>query len=370
MELRKMLTGVGTALAFSWGAGPVAQADVYTMSNEVAGNQVIAFDILKSGSLVEIGRFDTGGTGTGAVLGNQGALATDASDRWLFVVNPGDGTLTSFRLQAAGLEFVSIVPSGGFRPISVTVFGALVYVVNEGDPNDPVNNPDNISGFRFGPSGVLEPIPNSTRPLSAHITAPAQIGFNKSGTVLLITEKATNTLTTYVMQPDDTPAATPFTRNSAVPTPFGFEFGDRDYVFITEANNGGTGVVAVYRVARDTGEVSNLVDLLELGGAACWTVLSNDQTIGYVTNTASGTVSIYRINFDGTLEPFLSNAPNRQIPTGAGPRDAILTQNNEFFYTLNPPAREIRAFRVNRNGNIFRRGTVAIPPSASGLMAR
>jgi 6-phosphogluconolactonase (cycloisomerase 2 family) len=370
MELRKMLVGVGTALTLSLGFGPVAQADVYTMSNEVASNQVIAFDILPDGNLVEIGRFDTGGTGTGAVLGNQNALTTDASDRWLFVVNPGDGSLTSFRLQPDGLEFVNRVPSGGFRPISVTVFGTLVYVVNEGDPDDPVKYPDNISGFRFGPGGVLEAIPNSTRPLSADLTAPAQIGFNKSGTVLLITEKATNTLTTYVMQPDDTPALTPVTRNSAVPTPFGFEFGDRDFVFITEANNGGTGVVAVYRVARDTGVVSNLVDMLELGGAACWTVLSNDQTIGYATNTAGGTVSLYRINFDGTLDPFFAGNPHLQIQTGAGPRDAVLTQNNHFFYTLNPPDGEIRAFRVTRSGNIRRLGTVAIPISASGLMAR
>ena len=369
MEFKKMLSGVGAALSLSLAAGPGAQADVYTISNEVTGNRVIAFDILRDGDLKEIGSFDTGGTGTGAVLGNQSALTTDASDRWLFVVNPGDGTLTSFRLQPDGLEFVDIIDSGGFRPISVTVFGTLVYVVNEGDPNDPVNTPDTISGFRFGPGGLLEAIPNSTRPLSADITAPAQIGFNKSGTVLLITEKATNTLTTYVMQPDDTPAAAPVTRPSAVPTPFGFEFGDRDYVFITEANAGGQGSVVSYRVDRETGVVSNAVGRIDLENATCWTVLSNDQTIGYATNTGSGTVSLYRINFNGTIDPFFVN-PDRHITTGTGPRDAILTQDNQFFYTLNPPDGEIRAFRVNRNGNINRRGTVAIPTSASGLMAR
>lgn len=370
MERKNVISRAGAALVASLLTGPLVQADVYTMSNEAASNQVIAFDILPSGNLVELGRFDTQGAGTGAPLGNQSALTTDASDRWLFVVNPGDGSLTSFRLQPTGLEFVNRVPSGGFRPISVTVFGTLVYVVNEGDPNDPVNTPDNISGFRFGPGGILEAIPNSTRPLSANLTAPAQIGFNKSGTVLLITEKATNTITTYVMQQDDTPAATPKTRPSAVPTPFGFQFGDRDYVFITEANGGGIGVVAVYRVARDTGVVSSLVDLIELGGATCWTVLSSDQTIGYATNTAGDTVSLYRVNFDGTVDPFFAVDPDRQIFTGDGPRDAVLTQNNHFLYTLNNGDGEIRAFRVDRNGGISRRGTVAIPSSASGIMAR
>ena len=371
---RMSLSGIGLALSMALVSPPAADADVYTLSNELAKNDVIVFDIRPNGNLEEIGRFDTGGTGTGASLGNQSALTTDAADRWLFTVNPGSSDVTSFRLQPDGLEFVNKISSGGYRPISVTVFGTLVYVLNEGsgDSNDPPEiQYDTISGLRFNPGGILSAIPNSTRIIdNTQLTSPAQVGFNKSGTVLLVTERATNMLTTYVMQPDDTPAANPVKRNSAVPTPFGFEFGDRDYVFITEANGGGQGVIAVYRVDRGTGEVSNLVDIIDAGNATCWTVLSNDQTVGYATNTASGTVSLYRINFDGTLEPFFAGSPDRQIPTGAGPRDAILTQDNRFFYTLNNPDGEIRAFAVTRSGSLSRRGTVAVPTSVTGLEAR
>ncbi|GJL74086.1 beta-propeller fold lactonase family protein [Nitrosomonas sp.] len=350
-----------------------AQAIVYTISNELNGNDVIAFDVSSRGNIKEIGRFDTQGLGTGTTLGNQSALTTDASDRWLFAVSPGSGEITSFRLQPDGLQFVNKVASGGSRPLSVTVFGTLVYVLNEGDGNseDPALRYDNISGFRFTGGGILEPIPDSTRIIDlTQLTAPAQIGFNKSGTVLLITEKATNMLTTFVMQADDTPAVAPVKRSSFIPTPFGFSFGDRDYVFITEANNGGPGVTASYRIDRETGIVSNLIDSIDQGNATCWTVLSSDQTVGYATNTADGTVSLYRVNFDGTMEYFFSSGQDTPIPSGTGIRDAILTQNNQFLVTLNNGDSVIRGFFVNRTGAISPRGTAAIPASASGLIAR
>lgn len=376
MKLCNQLVNNGLALSLMLSMSFSADAIVYTASNEASSNRVIAFDIRKhSGDLVEIGSVETGGTGTGAPIGNQAALATDASDRWMFVTNAGDGSVTSFRLQEKGLEFVNKVPSGGHSAISVTVFGTLVYVLNEGDgfSADPYLKYDNISGFRFNAVGELEPIPDSTRIIDdTQLTAPAQVGFNKSGTVLLVTEKATDTLTTFVMQADGTPADTPLKRPSAVPTPFGFEFGDRDYVFITEANGGGEGVTASYRVDRETGEVSSLVDLIEQGNATCWTVLSSDQTVGYSVNTGSGSVSLYRVNFDGTIDPFFGyyRYRNRAIATGNGPRDAVLTQDNRFFYTLNNGDGEIRAFRVRKNGSLSRRGTVSVPGSVTGIIAR
>lgn len=350
-----------------------SQAIVYTLSNAADKNEVIAFDVDRRGNPFEIGRFDTQGKGTGARLGNQSALTTDASDRWLFTVNPGDGTLTSFRLQSSGLQFVNRVPSGGTRPLSVTVFGTLVYVLNEGDgtSQDPAFRYDNISGFRFTGGGILVPIPDSTRIIDVtRLTSPAQIGFNKSGTVLLITEKATDTITTYLMGSNGKPASTPLKRPSAVPTPFGFSFGDRDYVFITEANGGDTGATASYRVNRETGEVSGLVDLLKQGDATCWTVLSSDQTVGYSTNTGSGTVSLYRINFNGTLERFFNSANDIEIPTGTGVRDIVVTQDNNFLFTINNGEETLRGFFVNRSGAISPRNTAPIPASATGLMAR
>lgn len=376
MKSRKLLSLFTVSFSLLLVLSLPAKAVIYTASNETQGNRVIAFEVdKKHGHLNELGSFNTQGTGTGAPIGNQAALAKDASDRWLFVTNAGDGTVTSFRIQPEGLEFVNRIKSGGTSPISVTVFGTLVYVLNEGsglDADPPELRYDNISGLRFTPGGVLEPIENSTRILdNTQLTAPAQVGFNKSGTVLLITEKATSMLTTYVMQADDTPTVEPLKRASAVPTPFGFEFGDRDYVFITEANGGGAGVTASYRIDRETGTVSSLVDLVDMGLATCWTVLSSDQTVGYSVNTGSDSLSLYRVNFDGTMEPFFSNNPNKEIPTGDAPRDAVLTQNNQFLFVLNNGDGVIHGYRVRRDGRLKQFGCpVHVPTSVTGLVSR
>ena len=266
-----------------------------------------------------------------------------------------------------GLQLVDRVRSRGFSPISLAVFGTLVYVVNAADPNDPIANPDNISGFRFNNDGTLNHIAGSTQPLSQNQTGPAQISFNKEGTVLLITEKATNTISTYTVNPDGTPG-TFNSRPSAVPTPFGYSFGDRDIVYISEANQGNEGVVASYRVDRETGVVEGpAIDILTAQNATCWVVISPNGTIGYATNTASGTVSTFKINFDGTMDPLFKRF---NVQAGAGPIDLVLTRDNKNLYTLNSGDNEIQAFKVRSDGSLFKTRSIAVPQGANGLAVR
>ncbi len=74
-------------------------------------------------------------------------------------------------------------PSGGTMPLSVTIHGNIVYVVNGGGSG-------NISGFTMSSRGVLSPIAGSTLPLSSSAAGPAQISFSPNGRVLVVTEKA------------------------------------------------------------------------------------------------------------------------------------------------------------------------------------
>ncbi len=352
--------------SFAVAAPLEAVSTVYTMTNAAAGNEILAFTPGPGGHLQPTGAFATGGAGTGGGLGNQGGVVLDPSDKWLFVVNAGDGTISVFQVTEKGLTLVDTVASGGFRPISLTVFRNWLYVLNAGDPADGNNN-DNISGFRINLDGTLTPIAGATRPLSAAATNPAQVGFNRQGTVLLVTEKATNKITTYTVNPDGT-ANAPLSRSSALPVPFGFQFGDRDVVFITEANPGNPGALVSYRVNPETGVVSDAIDVQTAENAACWVALSNDQTIGYVTNTGSASVSLFRINFDGTMDSFFPLG--RAAKTDGGPIDLVLTQDGRNLYTLNSSENTIRAFVVNRPGGLTSRGTVPVPAGANGLAAR
>ncbi|MGH8613550.1 MAG: TIGR03118 family protein [Gammaproteobacteria bacterium] len=82
--MKTKLVFIASALSLGLVLSLPAQAIVYTTTNEVDGNRVIAFDADREGSPLEIGSFDTQGRGTGAPIGNQAALPTDASDRALF----------------------------------------------------------------------------------------------------------------------------------------------------------------------------------------------------------------------------------------------------------------------------------------------
>jgi DNA-binding beta-propeller fold protein YncE len=100
----------------------------------------------------------TGGLGSGAGLGSQGAVTLSRDGRFVFVVNAGDHTVATFALHGGALELKSTVDSGGLHPISVTEHDGLVYVLNDGGDG-------NVAGFR-NRHGMLSPVAGSVRALS------------------------------------------------------------------------------------------------------------------------------------------------------------------------------------------------------------
>src|SRR5207249_7929677 len=154
-------------------------------TNQVAGNSVAVFARAADGTLSAAGSVATGGTGTGAGLGSQGALALSDDGRWLFAVNAGSNDVSVFRVGRDGLSLLDRTSSGGTRPISLTVHGHVLFVLNAGGDG-------NISGFALGTTGALTPISGSTRSLSGTNVGPAQVSFSPDGRRLVVTEKTTN----------------------------------------------------------------------------------------------------------------------------------------------------------------------------------
>ena len=176
---------------------------VYTMTNAADGNEILILDRSAGGRLKWSDSVSTGGLGTGSGLGNQGAVILDRDNRWLFAVNAGSNEISVFRVLKRGLALVDTVASGGIRPVSLTVDRDLLYVLNAGS--------DEISGFSIGHHGRLTPIADSTRPLSGTGTGPAQVEFSPNGRVLVVTEKATNKIDTYVVEGTGWPPAHGYT---------------------------------------------------------------------------------------------------------------------------------------------------------------
>src|SRR6188472_670709 len=79
---------------------------VYTLTNSPAGNAVVAYDRAADGTLTPAGSVPTGGTGTGAGLGSQGALVLSDNGKWLLAVNAGTNTVSLLRVEHDTLTLV------------------------------------------------------------------------------------------------------------------------------------------------------------------------------------------------------------------------------------------------------------------------
>jgi 6-phosphogluconolactonase len=338
---------------------------VYTLSNQADGNSVLVFNRAVDGSLTSAGAFPTGGQGTGGSLGNQGAVILDPSNRWLFAVSAGSNEISSFTVRPTGLTLIHSVDSGGLRPISLTVFRNLLYVVNAGGN---IGDSDNITGFTITSNGHLSPLPGSTRRLSANVTDPAQIGFTPDGAGLGVTEKATNQIDTYIADKQGLLLG-PNVQDSQGNTPFGFAFGKRGLVFVSEAFAGvpDGSALSAYTVGHG-GALKVISPSVSTGQtAACWVVVSNDGRFAYVTNTGSSTISSYSIAFDGTLQLLESVAGTA---TGAV-IDAALSLDGRYLYALSDNTGSIDAFEVQVDGALTPLpGVSGLPIGSNGLAAR
>ncbi len=335
---------------------------IYTMSNAASGNRVLSFLRLPDGRLLPAGSTPTGGKGSGGGLGNQGGLTLTGNERWLLAVNAGSHSLSIFAVRPFGLHLRDVQPSGGLQPVSVTTHGRLAYVLNA--------QSDSITGFHITPAGTLRPIPGSTRALSSTGTGPAQVSFSPDGQTLVVTEKATNNIVTFPVDHHGVPGDARVQSSNGA-TPFGFAFGKRGHLLVSEAFGGAPDASAVSSYDLDDDgaltTVSSSVATTET--AACWVAVTPDGRYAYVTNTGSGTVSGYAVGFDGTLELLADDG--RTAVTGGGPLDLVITDSGRFLYTLNSGSNTITGFRVSADGTLTPlHGGLGVPAGANGLASR
>ena len=329
---------------------------VYTLTNQVAGNAVAVFNRAADGTLTAAGTVATGGTGTGAGLGSQGAVALSDDGQLLFAVNAGSNDVSVFTVGSAGLSLASVTPSGGTLPISLSVHGNVLYVLNAGGNG-------NISGFSVGSGGTLAPIAGSTQPLSGTNVGPAEVAFSPDGRRLVVSEKNTNLLDVYAVDANGA-ASGRISVASAGGTPFGFSFGLRNELFVSEATGSASSyVLGAGPLSLVSGAVSNHQ------GAPCWAVVTNDGRFGFTGNGA-GSVSAFTIAPDGSIS--LVDASGASAVISGGVNDIALSGNSGYLYVLQTGGvQAIHAFRIESDGHLVALGPVTgLPAGTRGLAAR
>ena len=338
------------------GAGHRAGA-VYTLTNSVAGNAVAVFARAGDGSLTPSGTFPTGGTGTGGGLGSQGAIALSVSRHELFAVNAGSNSISYFKVEHDGLELHDTVASGGTTPISLTVRNDVLYVLNGGGT-------PNVTGFVVG-RDHLTPLGGSTQNLPAGSSGPAQVSFTPNGKVLVVTEKNSSTIDSFVV--DRGGIAEPGVATPAVGgTPFGFDFDNHGNVLTSNA----AGSASSYDVTNG-GAVSVISGAVATHQAApCWLVASKNGRYAYTANAGSGTISGFSVGADGTLTLLDASGNSADLGAGSHPLDEAIDKSGHYFYVLVDGNHSLAAFRLAADGALSLVGMVGgLPVGAAGLAA-
>jgi 6-phosphogluconolactonase len=327
---------------------------VFVMTNSVDKNVVIAFQRAADGTLREGSQFATGGRGSGGntdPLESQGSLTLSQDRSLLFAVNAGSGEVSVFRVERSTLSLVDKVNSGGSEPNAVAQRGSLVYVLNVGGSS-------NVVGFTLD-HGKLAEIPESTRFLSTNNSEAASLSFSPDGRFLVVTERSTNDIDVFGVQPDG--RLSPIVVNpSAGPGAFSVTFAPNGTALVSETGPSGVpngSAISSYAVLANGTLSAISTSVPTLGAANCWNAITPDGRFVYVSNAGSATISGFAIGGSGALTP-LSGTVLGANPTGATNLDIAVSADSKFLYTLNSGNGTIGIFAIQKDGTLVRVGSV------------
>jgi hypothetical protein len=347
-----MLTGSASALA----AGPA----VFVQTDNLSGNQIVAYERAGDGTLTQAGTYATGGLGgqlEGSVvdhLASQGSLAYDAQNRLLYAVNAGSDTISVFAVFGDRLALRQVIASGGSFPVSIAVDSGLVYVLNglEGG---------SLQGFRVI-AGRLQAIPGSSRPLGLNPAAtpqftntPGQVAFSPGGAQLLVTTKENGSnVDVFAVDPLGRLSKTPVVNSLGGTVPFAMTFDRRGHLLVAEA----AGALASF-VLGENGTLAQLDSTPTGQKATCWLVGARGRF--YTSNAGSASLSGFQASAGGQVLTLFSTTG-----TSTGPVDAAATGNGHFIYLQTGAEGVIDEFAVEAGGVLNEIGSVTVPEAAGG----
>ena len=333
----------------------------YVQTN-AAPNEVIAFRRADDGSLDRIGSVATGGEGDGTPhLQSQGSVTLTGDGQHLLVTNAASDDLSVFSVAADGsIELRERVHTGS-TPRSVDERDGLMVVLNTGQPG--------LASFRVHAEGI-ERVEGGDQTLDPSDADPAQVAFSPDGSMVVITQRGTDSIVTYEVTADGT-FGTSSEIASEGPTPYGFAFTSGGTLVVTEAFGAEKGAAAASSYAIDDGSLVTRTSSVGNGRSEiCWAVITPDDRFAFTTNFADGAVSRYAIAFDGSLS--LEDATAGISVDGmSGLRDEALSGDGRFLYAIDADGGRIYGWSVDAEGSLEPVGSwQELPATVAGLTAR
>lgn len=343
------LSGLSVPVASAHSFDSTIVGHVYVNDNTAGSNTVAGFARRDDGALTPLpgSPFDIGGAGRGAITPSQGAIQRSSDGHYLLAVDAGSNEISVLRVLPDGtLQPVagSPVASGGVEPVSIAVYGELVYVANLGSATDTPN----YTGFTFD-GGRLTPLANSTVALPIG-SQPGDVLFNSNGTRLIGTRVATSLIDSFAVGPDGRLHAAPDSPYTALAAgPFGSAFRPDapNQLFVSNAHAGaGAGAISAYHDGRD-GALTPIGAGLYPDSltAPCWVDITPNGQYLFTVNTGSGAIASYAIGSDGALT--LVGSVAFKGGTSLASFDIRVSPDGRNAYVVDAAGKAVSAFQVS-----------------------
>jgi 6-phosphogluconolactonase (cycloisomerase 2 family) len=333
---------------------------LFVQTDNTAGNQVVAYHRNPNGTLAPAGTYATGGLGgvlNGSAvdhLASQGSLTYDAVHNLLYAVNAGSNTVSVFSVYGAQLSLRQVINSGGQFPVSVAVHGNNVYVLNALSAN--------VQGY-VSFFGRLIPLPDSDRSLGLTVPSdtnqftntPGQVAVSPNGTELIVTTKLNNDdIDVFHIGFFGTLSPSPVV-TSDPGGPFGVTFDAAGHLVVA---NTASNSLATY-VLEPNGTAVAIDTVLDGQAATCW--VTGAQGSFFASNAGSADLSHFQEQpFSGAL------ALAGQTPTDAGTVDAAASLDQQFLYVQTGANGIVDEFQVGPGGSLTAIGSVTVPGAIGG----
>ena len=331
---------------------------MYIATNKTDSNSLVGFARMADGSMKNLGEFKTGGKGTGNIeifdwgydethplkdgidplISEYGVFKSD-NNKNIFVVNAGDGTISSFNVMAdRTLKLADTEAAGDAHPLSIASQNNLVYVASAGTSTTPTPPfTGNLMGYTVDAKGMLTPIVGSKRDLKAR---PSCVAFTPDGKFLVVNELVTGLVKVYGVMANGSLSTDPISMVACphdaengrwLAIPVGFDIvnkGNKNVVLVSEArflNNKGmlreeknkvpqsplyswqTGSTSSF-VIDEKGSISlmsgDVYTGKEMEGgqiANCWVEASQDGNTLWAANALSSSITSYNVGDNGSL---------------------------------------------------------------------
>lgn len=345
-------------VATAWtGVGAQSLGAVYVHTNDPAGNKVVISTVSAGGALAYSSSVSTGGNGVGGSVGADALFSQDSvtvGDNFLFVVNAGSSTLSTFAISNGGLTLtlLNTAPTRGTFPVSVAYSSALkaACVLNGGSNNGVTCfNVSSTSGATFASTVAL-----SVSGLLDVPTGPAgtfgDINFDTNGAQVLVAFKG-------LPGTAGTVYAIPLQSGLQLGTPVANSISGSQLLFtLTNIGQTSTWLYADpafgYGTVTVSGSTVTGASTVAIRGqnASCWSAYSPRSGKAYVID-ANGTVNVVSVTTSTTPAPAQWVVTGVTVATGLLDATLAVFGSQEYMFVVAQKLPGLLALTLDTSGS-------------------